>query len=84
MQKHTFDRIPGLILYPDHFAEGQCALLLRQSVELYAGLESTIAQPTTLAKARIPQPDFARSARHNLASEEFYTTHACPDQSTDR
>ena len=72
MRKQEFATIPGLFVYPDHFSEAQCATLVRESLTLHAQLEA-VASAGKAEKAHIPQPEFVRSSRHNLASEEFYT-----------
>jgi hypothetical protein len=69
----TSDTVPGLFVYPDHYTGMQCALLVEQSLELQDRLEAAVAGSATSETARIPQPDFVRSAKHNLASEEFFT-----------
>lgn len=68
----AFDTIPGLFVYPDYFPAGQSAAIVRDTLALYARLEQAAAGGST-QKAHIPQPEFVRSARHNLTSEEFYT-----------
>src|SRR4051794_32519043 len=72
MQQRTFDAIPGLFVYLDHFGAAQCASLLQQSTDLYGRLEEALARSGAADKAHIPQPEFVRSAKHNLTSEEFY------------
>jgi hypothetical protein len=69
----TLDDIPGLFVYPDHFSEEQCDRLVGRSLELHTRLEAAVSQSATVETAHIPQPEFVRSAKHNLASEEFYT-----------
>jgi hypothetical protein len=73
MKRQLFSGIGGLFVYPDHFDESQCSLLVRQSLELHTRLEEAVARAPTAEKARIPQPEFVRSEKHNLSSEEFYT-----------
>lgn len=73
MAKQTFDGIPGLFLYPDHFPPAESAALVRDALALHARLEDAAARVGTAEKAHIPQPEFVRSAKHNLATEEFYT-----------
>lgn len=73
MAKQTFDGIPGLFLYPDHFPPAESAALVRDALALHARLEDAAARAGTAEKAHIPQPEFVRSAKHNLATEEFYT-----------
>src|SRR5262249_24682025 len=71
-RKQTFDRIPGLLLFHDYFSAEQRTLLVRQALELYDRLEEKLTPQPTLKKASIPQPAFARSAKHKLSSEEHY------------
>jgi hypothetical protein len=75
MQRLTFDGIPGLFVYPRHFAPEHCASLLRASLDVFDRLETAAAgaDAGTAERARIPQPDFVRSTKHNLPSEEYYT-----------
>jgi alkylated DNA repair dioxygenase AlkB len=72
MQKQTFEGIPGLLVYRDHFSGEECGLLVRQSLELYSRLEEAVGRSGAVERAHIPQPYFVRSAQHNLASEEHY------------
>ncbi len=72
MQTQAFDAVPGLFVYPDYFPPVACAALLRESLALYARLEDA-AEPGKVEKVHVPQPEFVRSARHNLPGEEFYT-----------
>jgi hypothetical protein len=73
MTATTFERVPGLYVYLDHFDPGQCARLVRRSLELYERLRTFVALSTEVETAHIPQPEFVRSTLHNLASEEHYT-----------
>ncbi len=73
MQRLTFNEIPGLLVYPQYFPREQCELLVRESLELHARIEEATEEAGNVEKAHIPQPGFVRSAKHNLASEEFYT-----------
>ncbi len=73
MRKQVFDAIPGLFVYRDHFSESQCASWARESLALHARLEEATARAGKVEKAHVPQPEFVRSAKHNLASEELYT-----------
>ena len=72
MLKCSFDHVPGLFLFADDFDADSCALLVRRSLELYARLEAQLAPAPQLQSARIPQPAFVCSAKHNLPSEEHY------------
>jgi hypothetical protein len=72
-QKNHFDNIPGLFVYHDYLTPSECNSLVEKSLELYKRLEEGSATHQ-LRKADIPQPEFVRSAKHNLASEEFYTS----------
>src|SRR5262249_12393578 len=72
MPKRTFDHIPGLLLFPDYFNPQQCSLLLRHSLGMYERLEEQVASGPKLERAGIPQPEYVRSAQHNLQSEEFF------------
>jgi hypothetical protein len=72
VQTDRFDTIPGLIVFPDYFPAGQCAGIVRDTLSLYARLEAA-ASIGTAERVHIPQPEFVRSARHNLTSNEFYT-----------
>ncbi len=69
----TFDTIPGLLVYPDYFPAGQAAAITSDTLALYGRLEASAAAAGRVEMAHIPQPEFVRSARHNLASEERYT-----------
>ena len=73
MQKHTYPNIPGLIFYEDYFSQEECSQLVDRSMTLCQELEVAISDSSKIEKAHIPQPEFVRSAKHNLASEEFYT-----------
>lgn len=73
-QKNYFDKIPGLILYHDFLSHSKCNLLVEESLKLYKRLEDDSTRTHQLKKADIPQPEFVRSSKHNLASEEFYTS----------
>ena len=73
MQKQTFETIPGLFVYPEYFSTSQCQTLVGDSLTLYTRLEEATAKINKSEKIHIPQPEFVRSAKHNLASEEFYT-----------
>lgn len=68
----AFDTIPGLFWDPAYFSAEQSAAIVRDTIDLYTRLENA-ADVAQLEKAHIPQPEFVRSARHNLSSEEFYT-----------
>jgi hypothetical protein len=72
MPNQVHDAVPGLFVYPDYFPPAACAALVRDLLALYARLEGA-ARPGKVEKVHIPQPEFVRSARHNLPSEEFYT-----------
>ena len=81
MGKQVFDAIPGLLVFADHFTAAQCAVVVRETLALYTRLEETASGAPKVEKAHIPQPDFVRSARHNLRSEEFYTRVALAEPS---
>ena len=69
----TFDNIPGLLVYPDYFLPVQSAAIARDTLDLYGRLNESASVAGRVEKAHIPQPEFVRSARHNLASAESYT-----------
>jgi hypothetical protein len=69
----TFDTIPGLFVSADYFSAEQSEVLVRNTLTLYDRLEAAAAAGT-VQKAHIPQPQFVRSAKHNLKSDEFYTS----------
>lgn len=69
----TFDTIPGLLVYPDYFPAVQSAAITHGTLALYSRLEAAASSTARVEKAHIPQPEFVRSARHNLPSEELYT-----------
>jgi hypothetical protein len=71
VSRQSFDHVPGLLLYPDHFPADECARLVSGSLEVHERLEAQL-DPEKLQAARIPQPAFVRSAKHNLPSEEHY------------
>lgn len=73
-QKRLFDNIPGLIVYYDYLSHSECASLIERSLTLFKQLEDESAKTHQLKTADIPQPEFVRSSKHNLASEEFYTS----------
>ncbi len=73
-QKNHFDHIPGLFVFHDYLTPSESNSLIEKSLELYEWLEDESATTHQLRKAEIPQPEFVRSAKHNLASEEFYTS----------
>ncbi len=73
MQTQIYETIPGLFVYPNYFTPSQSAEIVAQTLRLYQRLEEQAATSNGLEKAHIPQPEFVRSAKHNLASEEYYT-----------
>lgn len=73
-QKKLFDNIPGLIVYPNYFSHSECDSLIEESLVIFKRLEDDSVTTRQLKKADIPQPEFVRSSKHNLASEEFYTS----------
>jgi hypothetical protein len=73
MTKHTYAEVPGLIFHEDYFTKEECSQLVDRSMALCQELEATISESSKIEKAHLPQPEFVRSAKHNLASEEFYT-----------
>ena len=70
MAKVTFNKIPGLFLFPDFFSESESADLTDKTIELYSKLK--VEDTGSLVKANIPQPDFVKSQKHNLESEEYF------------
>ncbi len=70
MPRHRFDHIPGLLFGTDYFTAEQCRQLVRRSLELYERLESAAGGPRETA--HIPQPEYVRSEKHNLSSEEHF------------
>jgi hypothetical protein len=73
VEKLVFDAISGLFLFPDYFPSTQCAKVVRETLTLYSRLERAATGTAKVEQAHIPQPELVRSARHNLASEEFFT-----------
>ncbi len=71
--KQTFEAIPGLFVYPDYFRSALSAHLVSNTVALYTRLEEAATRSGQVQKAHIPQTELVRSARHNLATEEFFT-----------
>ena len=69
-----FNNIPGLIVYDDYLSYADCNSLVEKSLQLYERLEDESTRMHEQKKAEIPQPEFVRSSKHNLASEEFYTS----------
>jgi hypothetical protein len=82
MTTHKFDNIPGLYLFDNYFAPDACQKMIDDSIELYQQLEAATQHQHT-QKAHIPQPEFVRSAQHNLSSEESYISVSLPTE-TDR
>lgn len=71
MKTQIFDEIPGLFLFTDYFPPARCNHIIHGSLELYKRLEAaSVAKDTE--EVHIPQPEFVRSAQHNLSSEEAY------------
>jgi hypothetical protein len=79
VQPQRFTHIPGLLVYPNYFSPEWCGALLRDSLALHERLETFAAATGRVEKAHIPQPEFVRSSKHNLASEEFYTRVVLPE-----
>jgi len=71
MNTQKFDKVPGLVLFSDYFSAIQCQSIVQQTLELYKRLEK-IYPTQSIQEAHIPQPEFVRSAQHNLASEEHF------------
>jgi hypothetical protein len=67
------EAIPGLFICPDYFLPSQSVAIVRDTLALYTRLHEASTGAGRIEKAHIPQPEFVRSAHHNLASEEFYT-----------
>ncbi|MBY0458844.1 MAG: hypothetical protein K2V38_16015 [Gemmataceae bacterium] len=78
MPRLHFPHVPGLLLFTDYFTPNECASLVAESLALYDRLESAIGNRATEA-ARIPQPEYVRSAAHNLASEERFVRVTLPE-----
>lgn len=72
MQKLVYDHIPGLFVYLDCFSKSDCEALLRRSLDFYDRLEAATTRAGELTTAHIPQPEYVRSAEHNLPSEERF------------
>lgn len=77
---HPFSTIPGLFLAPDYFSESQSAVIVRNTLALYTRIEETASAVGRMCHTAIPQPEFVRSARHNLASDEYYTPVVLPEE----
>ena len=71
MNTQKFDTVPGLFLFSEYFPSDQCQAIIEQAFGLYEKLEKTYSTQQ-LQEAHIPQPEFVRSARHNLSSEESF------------
>jgi len=66
-----FDKVSGLLLFSDYFTTAQCTSMVQQTLDLYERLEKAYPNQR-IQEAHIPQPEFVRSAEHNLASEESF------------
>ena len=73
MTRTAFDHIPGLFVFDDYFTSAQCEAIVRGSLGLSERLEAFVTGNAEFKRIGIPQPEFVRSARHNLASDESYT-----------
>lgn len=71
MNTQKFDKVPGLLLFSDYFTKAQCASMVQESLELYERLEKAYPHQAP-QQTHIPQPEFVRSAQHNLTSEESF------------
>jgi hypothetical protein len=72
MLMNTHADIPGLFVFPSYFSAEQSAELVQETLKLHAQLEQALSGTARTEKAFIPQPEFVRSAQHNLTSEELY------------
>ncbi|VAW82753.1 hypothetical protein MNBD_GAMMA12-2173 [hydrothermal vent metagenome] len=70
--QYAHQSIPGLFVIPDYFSAEQCHLMLADTLSLYNRLEGTAKESGLEEIACIPQPDFVRSAQHNLHSNESF------------
>ncbi len=70
--QYAHQSIPGLFVIPDYFSAEQCRIVLADTLSLYTRLEDAAKQSGFEETARIPQPDFVRSAQHNLQSNESF------------
>ena len=66
--------INGLYFFENFFSKEDCENLINGAVENNKQLEDSIDQHTKLFSANIPQPEFVTSERHNLSTEEKYTS----------
>lgn len=72
MPLQRFSHVPGLLFDPAYFTPHECASLLARSLDLCDRLEAAIGTAGALERAHIPQPEYVRSAKHNLQSEEQF------------
>lgn len=72
MQIETFAEISGLFFYPNYFSQDECSSLIGEALVLYDRLEEKLNAEEKLESVDIPQPEFVRSAQHNLESEEHF------------
>ncbi len=71
MNTQKFDKVPGLILFSEYFSDAQCKTIIEEALALYEKLEAAYPHQH-LQETHIPQPEFVRSAQHNLSSEESF------------
>lgn len=69
----TFHEVPGLYCSPNYFHPDRAISISQEALLLFTKLKSAVSRGTEVSAAQIPQPEFVRSERHNLASEEQYT-----------
>src|SRR5688572_18908518 len=73
-------KVPGLYYIPRFVDPSTQASLLNSTLRLSTLLENSCqGRPSTAA--HVPQPDFVRSAKHNLQSQEFYKSLTLADPS---
>ncbi|OJJ15622.1 hypothetical protein BKI52_37705 [marine bacterium AO1-C] len=71
MNTQKFDKVSGLFLFSEYFSNTQCQDIIQKTLALYEKLEEGYSGQH-LQEAHIPQPEFVRSAQHNLSSEESF------------
>jgi len=65
--------VPGLYLFKDFFNPQRCENILEESLLIHDKLEKEANESNTpINSANIPQPDFVKSEKHNLKSNESF------------
>lgn len=75
--------VPGLYLFNDFFNRSLCQSIIEASLTIHKKLEDSLednkASNLSSSSATIPQPDFVKSEKHNLTSEEQFVRVAIED-----